>query len=108
MLIWWKKFNDSSFILPLQAAGIVRKEKNKLETINNFVGEFDKNGDIFQKLEQGVKNRNQEKKLHDELFNKKLAQRTRKRDELTDLASVFKARRLLNYQGISPSVVLLN
>lgn len=94
--------------MPLQAAGIVRKEKNKLETINSFVGEFDKNGDIFQKLVQGVENRNQEKKLHDEHFNKKLAQRTRKRDELTDLASVFKSRQLLNYQGISLSVVLLN
>lgn len=108
MLIWWKKFNDSSFILPLQAAGNVRKEKNKLETINSFVGESDKNGDIFQKLEQGVENRKQEKKSHDEHFNKNLAQRTRKRDELTDLASVFKSRRLLNYQGISLSVVLLN
>lgn len=86
----------------------MRKEKNKLETINSFVGESDKNGDIFQKLEQGVENRNQEKKSHDEHFNKNLAQRTRKRDELTDLASVFKSRRLLNYQGISLSVVLLN
>lgn len=94
--------------MPLQAAGNVRKEKNKPETINSFVGEFDKNGDFFQKLEQGVENRNQEKKSHDEHFNKKLAQRTRKRDELTDLASVFKSRRLLNYQGISLSVVLLN
>lgn len=94
--------------MPLQAAGNVRKEKNKLETINSFVGEFDKNGDIFQKLEQGVENRNQEKKSHDEHFNKKLAHRTRKRDELTDLASVFKSRQLLNYQGISLSVVLLN
>lgn len=94
--------------MPLQAAGNVRKEKNKLEAINSFVGESDKNGDIFQKLEQGVENRNQEKKSHDEHFNKKLAQRTRKRDELTDLASVFKSRRLLNYQGISLSVVLLN
>lgn len=94
--------------MPLQAAGNVRKEKNKLETINSFVGESDKNGDIFQKLEQGVENRNQEKKSHDEHFNNNLAQRTRKRDELTDLASVFKSRRLLNYQGISLSVILLN
>lgn len=106
MLISVKNFNDFSFILPLQAAGNLRKEENKIETNNDLVGQNDKNGEIGRKLEKGVENRNQRKEQSDELLNKNLAPNARKTDEFKNLASVFKNRRLLNFHGTSLSVVV--
>lgn len=94
--------------MTLQAAGNVRKDKNKVETYNNLVGQLDTNSDIMRKLEKGVENRNQRKELSDEHLNKELAAlNAKKTDEKTNLASVFKTRRLLNYQGISLSIFIV-
>ena len=94
--------------MTLQAAGNVRKDKNKVETYNNLVGQLDTNSDIMRKLEKGVENRNQRKELSDEHLNKELAAlNAKKTDEKTNLASVFKTRRLLNYQGISLSMFIV-
>ena len=94
--------------MTLQAAGNVRKDKNKVETYNNLVGQLDTNSDIMRKLEKGVENRNQKKELSDEHLNKELAALiAKKTDEKTNLASVFKTRRLLNYQGISLSIFIV-
>lgn len=94
--------------MTLQAAGNVRKDKNKVETYNNLVGQLDTNSDIMRKLEKGVENRNQRKELSDEHLNKELAALiAKKTDEKTNLASVFKTRRLLNYQGISLSMFIV-
>lgn len=94
--------------MTLQAAGNVRKDKNKVETYNNLVGQLDTNSDIMRKLEKGVENRNQRKELSDEHLNKELAALiAKKTDEKTNLASVFKTRRLLNYQGISLSIFIV-
>lgn len=94
--------------MTLQAAGNVRKDKNKVETYNNLVGQLDTNSDIMRKLEKGVENRNQKKELSDEHLNKELAALiAKKTDEKTNLASVFKTRRLLNYQGISLSMFIV-
>lgn len=94
--------------MTLQAAGNVRKDKNKVETYNNLVGQLDTNSDIMRKLEKGVENRNQRKELSDEHLYKELAALiAKKTDEKTNLASVFKTRRLLNYQGISLSMFIV-
>lgn len=94
--------------MTLQAAGNVRKDKNKVETYNNLVGQLDTNSDIMRKLEKGVENRNQRKELSDEHLNKELAAlNAKKTDEKTNLASVIKTRRLLNYQGISLSIFIV-
>ena len=94
--------------MTLQAAGNVRKDRNKAETYNNVVGQLDTNSDIMRKLEKGVENRNQRKELSDEHLNKELAALiAKKTDEKTNLASVFKTRRLLNYQGISLSMFIV-
>ena len=86
----------------------MRKDKNKVETYNNLVGQLDTNSDIMRKLEKGVENRNQRKELSDEHLNKELAALiAKKTDEKTNLASVFKTRRLLNYQGISLSIFIV-